>query len=152
MRRIYLRRSDFEVQRNAEIGFFTELSTPWQAMNLLSRLEPAFHRVVDAIYRRRPQPFPGRERLRRCKIIAHRGQHDNRGVPENTLAAFKAARSCGVWGIELDIRWTRDLVPVVTAHLARARVGRLGQLLEAGRARQHRIELAQPQRLDLHHV
>jgi glycerophosphoryl diester phosphodiesterase len=82
-------------------------------MNPLSRIEPAFHRVVDAIYHRRRQPFPGRERLRRCKIVAHRGQHDNRGVRENTLAAFEAARSCGVWGIELDIRWTRDLVPVV---------------------------------------
>jgi glycerophosphoryl diester phosphodiesterase len=82
-------------------------------MNPLTHLEPAFHRVVDAIYRRRRQPFPGPERLRRSKIIAHRGQHDNLGVPENTLAAFKAARSCGVWGVELDVRWTRDLVPVV---------------------------------------
>jgi glycerophosphoryl diester phosphodiesterase len=83
-------------------------------MSPLTRLEPAFHRVVDFFYRYLPQPFPGPERLRRCKIVSHRGQHDTPGVPENTLAAFEIARSCGVWGIELDIRWTRDLVPVVT--------------------------------------
>jgi len=83
-------------------------------MNLSSRLEPAFHRVVDFFYHYLPQPFPGPERLRRCKIVSHRGQHDTPGVRENTLAAFEIARSCGVWGIELDIRWTRDLVPVVT--------------------------------------
>jgi glycerophosphoryl diester phosphodiesterase len=83
-------------------------------MNGLTRLEPVFHRVVDFFYHYRPQPFPGRERLHRCKIVSHRGQHDNLRVRENTLAAFEIARSCGVWGIELDIRWTRDLVPVVT--------------------------------------
>ncbi len=83
-------------------------------MNLSTRLEPAFHRVVDFFYHYLPQPFPGFERLRRCKIVSHRGQHDTPGVRENTLAAFEIARSCGVWGIELDIRWTRDLVPVVT--------------------------------------
>lgn len=83
-------------------------------MNPLTCLEPAFHRVVDFFYHYLPQPFPGAERLRRCKIVSHRGQHDTPGVRENTLAAFEIARSCGVWGIELDIRWTRDLVPVVT--------------------------------------
>ncbi|MFY9943313.1 MAG: glycerophosphodiester phosphodiesterase [Desulfobacterales bacterium] len=77
-------------------------------------MEPAFHRVVDFFYHYLPQPFPGAERLRRCKIVSHRGQHDTPGVRENTLAAFEIARSCGVWGIELDVRWTRDLVPVVT--------------------------------------
>ncbi len=83
-------------------------------MSPLTRLEPVFHRVVDFFYHYLPQPFPGPERLRRCKIVSHRGQHDTPGVRENTLAAFETARACGVWGIELDIRWTRDLVPVVT--------------------------------------
>jgi len=32
---------------------------------------------------------------------------------ENTLAAFDRAARAGVWGIEMDIRWTRDLVPVI---------------------------------------
>lgn len=83
-------------------------------MHRLTCLEPAFHRVADLIFHYLPQPFPGRERLRRCRIVSHRGEHDNRRVPENTLAAFSAARFCGVWGIELDLRWTRDLVPVVS--------------------------------------
>lgn len=39
---------------------------------------------------------------------AHRGMFDNKaGVPENSLAAFAAARDMG-YGIELDIRLTRD--------------------------------------------
>jgi glycerophosphoryl diester phosphodiesterase len=83
-------------------------------MNRLTCLEPAFHRVVDLLFQHLPQPFPGRERLRRCRIVSHRGEHDNQRVCENTLAAFTAAQSCGVWGIELDLRWTRDLVPVVS--------------------------------------
>ena len=32
---------------------------------------------------------------------------------ENTLQAFEQARAAGVWGIECDIRWTADLVPVI---------------------------------------
>jgi glycerophosphoryl diester phosphodiesterase len=40
--------------------------------------------------------------------IAHRGLHDaGRGVPENTLAAFEAARDAG-FPIELDVRLLRD--------------------------------------------
>lgn len=45
--------------------------------------------------------------------MSHRGEHDNRAVPENSLAAFDAARRAGVWGIECDIRWTADLVPII---------------------------------------
>jgi glycerophosphoryl diester phosphodiesterase len=40
--------------------------------------------------------------------IAHRGLHDaGRGVPENSLAAFEAARDAGL-PIELDVRLLRD--------------------------------------------
>ena len=60
-----------------------------------------------------PRPVPGRAALERCKIISHRGEHDNKSVMENTLQAFEKARSAGVWGIEGDIRWTADLVPVI---------------------------------------
>ena len=44
-------------------------------------------------------------------IVAHRGA--NREAPENTLDAFKRAIEIGVQGIELDIQFTRDRVPVV---------------------------------------
>lgn len=82
-------------------------------MDQLYRFEPAFHRVADCIFAYLPQPFPGHERLNRCKIIAHRGVFDNLDVLENTLPAFETAKSHDVWGIEFDIRWTRDHCPVV---------------------------------------
>lgn len=44
--------------------------------------------------------------------LAHRGLHGD-GVPENSLAAFAAARAAGV-GVELDVWATRDGVAVVT--------------------------------------
>ncbi|XLQ19805.1 MAG: glycerophosphodiester phosphodiesterase [Candidatus Moraniibacteriota bacterium] len=47
------------------------------------------------------------------KIVSHRGIHDNVSVFENTMQAFEMAMQCGAWGIELDIRWTKDLCPVV---------------------------------------
>jgi glycerophosphoryl diester phosphodiesterase len=51
--------------------------------------------------------------LRRCKIISHRGEHDNKTIFENTLEAFDKAEEAGVWGFECDLRWTRDLQPVI---------------------------------------
>jgi glycerophosphoryl diester phosphodiesterase len=69
--------------------------------------------AVDAVTAVIPQPAPDETSLRACKLVAHRGEHDNHSIFENTLPAFAAARDAGVWGIECDIRWTRDLVPVV---------------------------------------
>lgn len=82
-------------------------------MPLFSYLETGFHWLADGLYTIRPQPFPGLARLQDCKIISHRGEHDNHAVFENTLPAFDLARDRGMWGIELDIRWTGDLQPVV---------------------------------------
>jgi len=39
-------------------------------------------------------------------IVAHRGVHDE--APENTLEAFRAARTMGVDGVELDVHRTSD--------------------------------------------
>lgn len=45
--------------------------------------------------------------------IAHRGLHDKRnGIYENTLPAFEKAVNAG-YGIELDVRLTKDGIPVV---------------------------------------
>lgn len=82
-------------------------------MTLLTAIEHAFLRGTDAGISLHRQPMPARGRLARAKIVSHRGQHDNRTIFENTLAAFDQAAGAGVWGIELDIRWTRDLQPVV---------------------------------------
>ncbi len=68
---------------------------------------------IDHLYARLPQPFPGPEKLARCKIVSHRGVYDNQTVFENTVPAFEKVEQGGVWGIEFDVRWTRDLHPVV---------------------------------------
>jgi len=82
-------------------------------MKLSCWLEERLLEVVDFFYTAWPQPFPGRKRLKQCKIVSHRGEYDNRTVFENTPAAFDRVREAGVWGIEFDVRWTKDLQPVV---------------------------------------
>ncbi len=69
--------------------------------------------VTDILMAVIPRAQPADEILKNCKIVSHRGEHDNVMVLENTFAAFDQAAAEGVWGIESDIRWTADLVPVV---------------------------------------
>lgn len=52
-----------------------------------------------------------RDRSTTIKIIAHRGVLDR--APGNTLAAFRDAHRLGVDGVELDVRLSRDRLPVV---------------------------------------
>src|SRR4051812_35261842 len=47
------------------------------------------------------------------RIIAHRGAWDEVKFRENTLDAFHEAARVGVYGIEFDVRFTRDGVPIV---------------------------------------
>jgi glycerophosphoryl diester phosphodiesterase len=82
-------------------------------MSVLDRAEKILLPLIDGIYGRAPQPLPGHGPVKRCRIVSHRGEHDRRGAQENTIAAFDAAVALGVWGIEFDVRWTRDLTPVV---------------------------------------
>ena len=76
-------------------------------------LERALLGLINLSFMLIPRPQPTREALSDCKIISHRGEHDNRRVCENTLAAFSAPAEAGCWGLEFDVRWTRDLRPVV---------------------------------------
>lgn len=76
-------------------------------------IENCFHLFLDSLFSKLPQEKPSLDRLKCCKIISHRGEHDNISVLENTLPAFDAACEAGVGGIEFDIRWTKDLIPVV---------------------------------------
>jgi len=69
--------------------------------------------VVDAVMAIIPRAAPSRASLEVCKIVSHRGEHDNDTILENTLAAYEQARAVSVWGIEGDIRFTADLVPVI---------------------------------------
>lgn len=70
-------------------------------------------KIVDNLYACIPRTKPELAKFQRCKIIAHRGVCNQPGVMENTFPAFDAALQAGVYGIEFDIRWTKDLQPVV---------------------------------------
>ena len=82
-------------------------------MNVWHSWEKPVQWIVDCIYKILPQNYPEKKNLEDCKIISHRGEHDNLSVLENTFAAFDRIKDKGIWGIELDIRWTEDLTPVV---------------------------------------
>jgi glycerophosphoryl diester phosphodiesterase len=76
-------------------------------------LELFAQRLADFWLMLVPRARPSRQALIDCMIISHRGEHDNRKVRENTLTAFDLAAQAGVGGLEFDVRWTRDLQPVV---------------------------------------
>ena len=78
-----------------------------------TRIESLLQRLADLFFSLWPRSRPEPPALARGHIISHRGEHDNRTILENTLPAFARAETAGVWGIELDVRWTRDRVPVV---------------------------------------
>ena len=82
-------------------------------MNLHGLIENFLLGAADILYRHLPQPIPETSKFDRAKLISHRGDHDNRHILENTIPAFEAAVAGGVWGIEFDVRWTKDLEPVV---------------------------------------
>lgn len=77
-------------------------------------MERTLLKSVDAVMATIPQRVPPKAKLRTCRLIAHRGSHDQgASVCENTLAAFERAVQGGAAGIEFDIRWTKDLEPVI---------------------------------------
>jgi glycerophosphoryl diester phosphodiesterase len=75
--------------------------------------------VVDSAMAYVPRPYvPGADSVARAKIIAHRGAHkppfgSGSEILENTMLAFQRAVDTGSWGLELDLRWTSDDVPVI---------------------------------------
>lgn len=78
-------------------------------------LERAFYRWLDPLLGRLHRPrLPGGLLPGAARIVAHRGDHHAPERLENSLAAFRRSREAGVWGVECDLRWTRDLVPVIS--------------------------------------
>ena len=69
-------------------------------------------KTVDAFYAAIPRPEPPPEALECARLVAHRGAW-GKGRPENTLKAFDAALEAGVWGVELDLRWSADPQPII---------------------------------------
>jgi glycerophosphoryl diester phosphodiesterase len=82
-------------------------------MNWLPAIERGFIAASDAMVELGTRAIPPRDRLERCKVIAHRGVRDS-VREENTIPAFARAEAAGVWGIELDLHWTRDGEPVAS--------------------------------------
>ena len=82
-------------------------------MALPTWVENVFQRLADRYVALRPAVVPPASGLAGARIVSHRGEHDNGEVMENTLAAFDRADAAGVWGLELDVRWTADRRPVV---------------------------------------
>jgi glycerophosphoryl diester phosphodiesterase len=56
---------------------------------------------------------PSLEQKKSAKLVAHRGVHENGLAIENTLKAFDLAVENKIWGIEFDVRFTKDNVPVI---------------------------------------
>jgi len=84
------------------INSFT-LRSPWIAAFLL--IAVIFIAYLDLICCRRDHP--AWEKLSKFRY-AHRGLHDKaKGIPENSLAAFKRAADYG-FGAELDVHLTKD--------------------------------------------
>ena len=80
---------------------------------IISAAERTFERGADIWAARWPVRLPlSADDAQRARIVAHRG--DTRGgAIENTLAAFDRADSADVWGLEMDVRLTRDGNPVI---------------------------------------
>ena len=76
-------------------------------------LETILLTIIDFFFKFLPQKIPDLDQLKGAKLVSHRGERDNKTVFENTLESLGKAAQNGVWGIEFDIRWTKDLVPVV---------------------------------------
>ncbi len=68
--------------------------------------------LIDFIFRLLPQAAPSRRQSKYAKLVAHRGAHQY-GVKENTLKGFELCIEHHIWGIEFDIRWTKDHEPIL---------------------------------------
>lgn len=83
-------------------------------MNLLTEMcNEILQSSSDPIFSLLPQPRPTPKRSLQSKVIAHRGVFDNRHIFENTLDSFTQCMEHKIWGLELDLRWTEDLHPII---------------------------------------
>lgn len=69
-------------------------------------------KLIDFIFAVLPQKTPSALQARNIKLVAHRGAHKY-GVKENTLRGFEICLDHQIWGIEFDIRWTKDFEPIL---------------------------------------
>lgn len=76
----------------------------------MNRIESLFNTAANVTWglyaKKQTYPSP-------VKIVAHRGVHENYLARENSREAFDLAIENQIWGIEFDVRWTKDDVPVI---------------------------------------
>lgn len=89
------------------------VSLPQWPSGIMDRLEGWLLRGADALAAHARAALPAGDRLKAARLVAHRGVYDNIQILENTLPAFDAVLDAGIWGLECDVRWTRDGVAVV---------------------------------------
>lgn len=70
-------------------------------------------KLIDICYFYLPSPLPSKNALEKTQIIAHRGRFNHSVYPENALKAIESAHMMDAGGVEIDIRWTKDLVLVI---------------------------------------
>ena len=80
---------------------------------MLSPLEKLLMSSTDFIFNNLPVSQPKSEMLKKCKLVGHRGTREFLNIKENTLEAFSICAENNIWGIEFDIRWTKDNIPVI---------------------------------------
>ena len=74
----------------------------------VASIEKGYVRTTDFLFRLWPRRRPSARQLAACRLVAHRGVHDNIAVLENTSAAVGEAADAGVWGLGVGVRWSRD--------------------------------------------
>lgn len=89
-------------------------------MKIPNQVKGTILNTTDTLMGLWPRPRPTLTQLERVRIVAHRGYSLPtppitlpNPIIENTLASFRSALNCGAWGIEFDVRWTKDEVPVI---------------------------------------
>lgn len=69
--------------------------------------------LADNFFALLPSKLLSKEQLKQVLFVAHRGFHNNTDKLENTFPAFDACLNKNIFAIEMDIRWTKDLVPII---------------------------------------
>ena len=78
----------------------------------MNRFEQAANTIANHLWGLWPS-HPTLDQIQNTKIVAHRGVHENHFAIENTKKAFDLALENQIWGIELDVHFTKDAVAVV---------------------------------------
>ncbi len=81
-------------------------------MSWNTALQNIAQKLCDSVFELNPMARPKTFDKKVVQLVAHRGGYGP-GLMENTKEAFMMAKEAGVWGLEMDVRWSKDFVPFV---------------------------------------